>query len=1187
MNIFSALNALDSFQKIILGVKNGGHTHVSNVIDSQKSHLVRAINLSTHKNSIVIVSDEKRAKEITEDLEFFYQNEISILNYPKKDILFYSSDVHSLDITADRFQIINKIVKNEPFVIVLTVDSLFDKITPKNVFLSSIFTIKVLDILPPDELIKKLISLGYKRVEAVSSKGQFSVRGGIIDIFLVSYNNAVRLEYFDDEIDSIRLLDSLSKTSIEKIDSIEVLPAREILFDEIIFSNAIKSIKDEYDKNLSTFNKKGLKEEAENLENSFSSFFFDVENGTVSNGIERFISYFYKDSTILLDYVDKENTVLYLDEPVRIKGYFEREMELFTDSMKSKIMRGILLPNMINSTITYQDLMKKVSKHNTVSFATIYSAFSDIKSAERVELNTSVTPIYKNRIDLLIDDIKDFKKDGYKIVVLTGNRTQSDKLKLELLKEEIALSYEEDIYFEIEDEIVYSYRGSLNSGFIYKDLSLVVLSDKELFGISKKVKKKKKYKNGESISSFSDLKVGDYVVHENHGIGIYNGIEKISSEGVQKEYLKLVYAKDGLLYVPVTQLERVQKYVGQSQNLKVNSLSGKEWINSKNKTKRAVEQIAKELVELYAKREHSKGYQYMPDTTWQKEFEETFPYQETDDQLNAISDVKADMESTNVMDRLICGDVGYGKTEIAIRAAFKAVNDSKQVAYLVPTTILANQHYLSFVERMKDFPVNIELLSRFRTKKQIDESISRLRSGASDIVIGTHRLLSKDVEFKDLGLVIIDEEQRFGVTHKEKLKTLKQNVDVLTLSATPIPRTLHMSLSGIRKISLLEEPPLERKPIATYVMEYNDEFVKDAINRELARNGQVFFLHNRVTNIDYFKHKIEELVPSAVVAVAHGQMTPHQLEDIMKDFLEGEIDVLVSTTIIETGLDIRNANTIIINNADQMGLSQLYQLRGRVGRAKRQAYCYLMYKKDKVLKEISEKRLETIKEFTEFGSGFKISMRDLEIRGAGSVLGEEQHGHMDLVGYDLYVKLLNIAIKSLKGEFVEEDFETKIELNISAYIGDEYIPSEMERLEVYKKISVFDKDEDYEKILDELIDRFSEPPIETVNLIKIAQLKMISHNSYITKISQKLVKNNKVKNNLYHNQSLVNVIFTFKPDAKIDIIKLTQLVDKYKSLDFTIQSEPYLTYSTNKSEKDMDLDKITDVARLINKCVLE
>ncbi len=1185
MGFFDSLESLDSFTRLSSNILTKSHTHISNIVNSQKSQIVRALNLKTDKNSFIIVSDEKRAKEVIENLNFFYENNVEISTYPKKDILFYSSDVHSMDQTVERFKIIKKIINNDAFILVCSIESIFDKITPIDVLKPSIFNLETGMVLERDDLIKILIKLGYKQSDVAENVGQYSVRGGIIDIFSVSSKNAVRIEYFDNEIDSIRVLDSFAQKSIEKINSIEIFPAREIVIDNNTIESAVEKIQKEYDKTYNKFIKSGLKEEADNLANAFSTVCDDIKSNSLTNGIEKFISYFYPDANILTDYLDIDDTLIYLDEPVRIKGYFERESTLFIDSMKSKIMRGMLLPNMISSFTTYQEFISKISNFTTVSFSTIYSNFNDINYSDKLDFNSTVTPIYKNRLDFLINDVKDYIKNNYTVVVLTGSKTYSDKLREELIHDNIPLSYTENLNEVFDKKIVYTYRGSLNGGFIYKDLNLVVFSDKELFGGTNKKKKPKRKNNGQILSSFSDLKIGDYVVHENHGIGIYNGIEKITSDGHTKEYLKIIYADEGKLFVPITHLERVQKYIGGNEaKLKLSSLSGKDWSKAKAKTKRAVELIAKDLVELYAKRENSLGFSYTSDSTWQNDFEDTFQYVETDDQMNAINDVKADMESQKTMDRLICGDVGYGKTEVAIRAAFKAVDNGKQVAYLCPTTILANQHYSNFCQRMKDFPVNIELLSRFKTKKDIETSIERLKSGYSDIVIGTHRLLSNDVNFKDLGLVIIDEEQRFGVTHKEKLKKLKENVDVLTLSATPIPRTLHMSLTKIRDISILEEPPIERKPIQTFVMEYNDEFVKDAINRELVRNGQVYFVHNRVNNIESVASKISELVPDATVVFAHGQMTPHQLEDIMKDFIDGQIDVLVCTTIIETGLDISNANTIIINEANRMGLSQLYQLRGRVGRSQRSSYAYLMYKKDKVLSEIAEKRLQTIKEFTEFGSGFKISMRDLEIRGAGTVLGEEQSGHMDLVGYDLYCKLLDIAVKQLNGTLVKEDFDTKVELSVSALIGHDYINSEIQRLEIYKKISSFTSTDDYDNMVDELIDRFGEPPIETINLLKIAILKMLCNSSSVTKISQKNIQSKSKKVDLYTNPTDVLVTFTFKPNAEIDPVKLNELIKSNENLNFCLGKEPVLTTVLEDSKKELDLDYLINIASELKKC---
>ncbi len=1181
------LENLDSFNRLKSAICNTQHTHISNIVNSQKSHIISELDNSSLPVSIVIVSDETRAKEVSEDLSFFYENKKDILIYPKKDILFYSSDVHSIDITVERFKIIKKILNNEPFILICTVESFFDKITPIDILKPEIFTLEPEMVIEREDLIKKLFKLGYKQADSAENIGQFSVRGGIIDIFSVSAKNAVRIEYFDNEIDSIRVLDSFAQKSIEKTNSIEIYPAREILIDDSTLISTAEKIEKEYQKSLETFIKKGLKEEADNLQNSFSSIPDEIRSNSLTNGIEKFINYFYKDANIILDYLSKENSLVYIDEPVKVKNFFNRESELFLDSMKSKIMRGMLLPKMTSSFTTYDEFINKLSKFTTVSFSTVYSNFNDLNYSEKLDFNSVTTPLYKNRIDLLIKDIKEYNKSKHTVIVLTGNKTYADKLKDELSDENINIIFKENINDKIDKNKVYSMRGSLNGGFVYKDLNLVVISDKELFGISQKKVKQKKKKTGQTLSSFSDLKVGDYVVHENHGIGIFNGIEKVTTDKCEKEYIKIIYADEGKLFVPITHLDRVQKYIGGNEaKLKLNSLSNKEWSKAKSKTKRAVELIAKDLVELYAKRENTIGYIYSDDSTWQNDFEDTFEYTETDDQINAIKDVKFDMESKKIMDRLICGDVGYGKTEIALRAAFKAVDNGKQVAYLCPTTILANQHFNNFCQRMKDFPVTVELLSRFKTKKEIDNSIDRLELGHADIAIGTHRLLSKDVVFKDLGLIIIDEEQRFGVKDKEKLKKIKENVDVLTLSATPIPRTLHMSLTNIRDISTLEEPPVERKPIQTFVMEYNDEFVKDAINRELRRNGQAYFVHNRVNNIEETTAKIQKLVPDAVVTFAHGQMTPNQLEDIMSSFVSGEIDVLVCTTIIETGLDIQNANTIIINNANTMGLSQLYQLRGRVGRSGRSSYAYLMYKKDKVLSEIAEKRLQTIKEFTEFGSGFKISMRDLEIRGAGTVLGEEQSGHMELVGYDLYCKLLDTAVKELQGTKAKEDIETKIELSISALIGKNYVSSELNRLEIYKKISFFTKKSDYENMIDELIDRFGEPPIETINLLKIGVLKMLCNNCNISRISDRLVPSKSKANNLYNNPTDYEVTFAFENLNNFDPLLLNEYLKNNKQIIFKMDKTPFLKVICENSKKPLDLDFLIDISSHLNDCIV-
>ena len=745
------------------------------------------------------------------------------------------------------------------------------------------------------------------------------------------------------------------------------------------------------------------------------------------------------------------------------------------------------------------------------------------------------------------------------MILLSGSRTRAKRLADDLMAEGLNAFYSEDYDHEVKPGEIMTGYGKIKKGYEYPMLKFVVISESDIFGGEKKKKKRKRIYEGEKIASFTDLNIGDYVVHESHGLGIYRGIEKIEVDKTEKDYIKIEYAGGGNLYILATQLEQIQKYAGAgAKKPKLNKLGGQEWNKTKSRVKGAVREIAEDLVKLYAVRQNDQGFAFGPDTVWQKEFEEMFPFEETEDQDLAIAATKADMESTKIMDRLICGDVGYGKTEIAIRAAFKAVQDGKQVAFLVPTTILAQQHYNNFVQRMKDFPVNIDLLCRFRSSAEQKKTIEKLKKGQVDIIIGTHRLLSKDVVYKDLGLLIIDEEQRFGVAHKEKIKQLKTNIDVLTLTATPIPRTLHMSLIGIRDMSVLEEPPMDRVPIQTYVMEYNEELVREAISRELARGGQAYFVYNRVREIADVATKIAELVPEANVAYAHGQMKETELENIMYRFINGEIDVLVSTTIIETGLDISNVNTMIIHDADNMGLSQLYQLRGRVGRSNRTAYAFLMYKRDKMLKEVAEKRLAAIKEYTELGSGFKIAMRDLEIRGAGSLLGERQHGHMEAVGYDLYCKMLNEAVKEAKGIAVEESFDTSIDIVIDAYIPMGYIPNELQKLDIYKRIADIETQEETEEMTEELIDRFGDPPKSVENLLYIAKIKSMAHRLYFTEVAQKGE----------------SVRFTLYEKARIDVAKIPELVAAYgQKVTFTADPKnPYFTYHLKKNSRDKNVD---------------
>ncbi len=739
---------------------------------------------------------------------------------------------------------------------------------------------------------------------------------------------------------------------------------------------------------------------------------------------------------------------------------------------------------------------------------------------------------------------------------MCASRTRGKRLAEELLAEGLNAFYSEEEKRVVQPGEIMVVHGNVSRGYEYPMIRYAVLSETDVFGREKKQKKRrKKTYEGRRISSFTDLSVGDYVVHENHGLGIYRGIEKITVDKTVKDYMKIEYSRGACLYILATQLDAIQKY-GSSDAAKVprlNSLGGQDWKKTRSKVRGAVQEVAKDLVELYAARQSEKGYVYGPDTVWQKEFEELFPYEETEDQQRAIQDMKKDMESDKIMDRLICGDVGYGKTEVAIRAAFKAVQESRQVVYLVPTTILAQQHYNTFVQRMKEFPVRIDLMCRFRTPGQQKKTLEDLRKGLVDILIGTHRVLSKDVEYKDLGLLIIDEEQRFGVADKEKIKKLKTSVDVLALSATPIPRTLHMSLAGIRDMSVLEEPPMDRMPVQTYVCEYDEEMVRAAIHRELNREGQIYYVYNRVESIGEVAHRIQELVPEAHVAFAHGQMKEHDLERIMYEFIQGDIDVLVSTTIIETGMDISNVNTIIIHDADRMGLSQLYQLRGRVGRSNRTAYAFLLYKKDKMLKEVAEKRLHAIREYSDLGSGFKIAMRDLEIRGAGNLLGQRQHGHMQAVGYHLYCKMLNEAVLRMKGESkaAEEDFETVADLQIDAYIPDTYIKNEALKLDIYRRIAAVENEAEQEDMLEELIDRFGDPPRSVLNLLEITRLRGQAHELYIREIKGRTDQ----------------ITFIMYEKAGIDAARIPELIERMKGAMVFRRSEPVQFIYTINSQK--------------------
>ena len=867
------------------------------------------------------------------------------------------------------------------------------------------------------------------------------------------------------------------------------------------------------------------------------------------------------DTVGLAEYFPEENTLVVLDEPNRLKECNELTLYEYNESMKNRLAAGYVLPSQTNKVKAMNEIISDLRNNKKLILTTLDYKPEGFEIDYSMYITARSISSYNNSFEYLAKDLEKYKKNGYTTILVCSSRTRALRIVDDLGKLGIASFYSEDFNKDYGSGLIIVTYGSLHKGFEYPVLSFVVIAENDIFSARKMKKLKKKKHDGKNIASFNELNIGDYVVHESHGLGVYKGIEKIQVEGVEKDYIKIAYANNGNLYVLATQLDRLQKYANQDteKKPKLNSLGGVEWKKTKAKVTGAVEEVAKELVRLYAIRQKVEGYRFSQDTVWQKEFEEMFPYEETDDQLNAIEDTKKDMESGRVMDRLICGDVGYGKTEVAIRAAFKAIQDGKQVAYLVPTTVLASQHFSTFEERMKGFPVNVGQLSSFRTSAQNKKTIEGLKNGTIDVVIGTHRVLSKDVQFKDLGLLIIDEEQRFGVAHKEKIKELKNNIDVLTLSATPIPRTLHMSLVGIRDMSVLEEPPVDRHPIQTFVTEHNDEMIREAVTRELARNGQVYYVYNKVRDIEERAEYIQNLVPDAVVAYAHGQMDKRMLEKIMYEFVNGEIDVLVSTTIIETGMDIPNCNTMIIENADQFGLSQLYQLRGRVGRSIRTSYAFLMYKRDKMISEVAEKRLSAIKEFSDLGSGFKIAMKDLEIRGAGNVLGKSQHGHMAAVGYDLYCKMLNQAVNNLKGIKNEYSFETTVDLEVDAYIPASYIKSEYQKLDIYKRIAALETREELSDMKDELSDRYGSIPSCASNLLMVALIKSKAHKIGIMEIKGETAANPA------GGASNWRTVMNIYPKADIDSDAIPKLLESFGgALDFKVNGVPYFIWTVTK-----------------------
>ena len=1150
--LLSPLNELAEFDHTRELIRKGTATvALTGCVDSQKLHMIYGLGEDLRIRVIVTYNDLK-AREIFEEYKFYDRN---VMLYPAKDLIFFQADIHGNQLVAERVKTMRRLMERKPVTIVTTYAALM---APQAVWDSGkdIIEISRGGSLREDGLAERLVAMGYEKNYQVESPGQFSVRGGIVDIFDLTEENPFRIELWGDEVESIRSFDILSQRSLENLESISVYPATEFVMEEERTRAGLNKIEAEAAAQEKLFRESFRTEEAHRVSLQAKELREQMLELKSKANLESYIRYFYEDTVALPELLARlapggMKPVFFLDEPVRLKEQADAVELEFRESMAQRAEKGYILPGQMNLLYSGDQAAAKLQQCSVVTLSALDNKGGFFKPNYKFDIAARSIASYNNSFEALVKDLKVFKKKGYRVLLLSGSRTRAKRLAEDLRDQELAAVYVEDPYREVLPGEVVTYYGHVDRGFEYPMLKFVVLSETDIFGAEKKKKKRRKLYEGQSIKDFNELKVGDYVVHESHGLGIYKGIEKVEVENVVKDYIKLEYRDGGILYVLATGLDVIQKYASaDAKRPKLNKLGGKEWEKTKTRVRSAVSAVAKDLVELYAVRQQSQGYRYGQDTVWQREFEEMFPFEETEDQLAAIADTKADMESGKIMDRLICGDVGYGKTEIAIRAAFKAIQEGKQVVYLVPTTILAQQHYTTFVQRMKDFPVRVDLVSRFRTAGEVRKTLADLQKGMVDIVIGTHRVLSADVKYKDLGLLIIDEEQRFGVAHKEKIKKLKETVDVLTLTATPIPRTLHMSLIGIRDMSVLEEAPGERQPVQTFVCEYNEQLVREAISRELARGGQVYYVHNRVNTIADVAAQLAALMPEATVAYAHGQMKEQELEKIMYDFINREIDVLVSTTIIETGLDISNVNTMIINDSDRLGLSQLYQLRGRVGRSSRTAYAFLMYKRDKLLKEVAEKRLAAIREFTDLGSGFKIAMRDLEIRGAGNLLGVTQHGHMEAVGYDLYCKMLNEAVQNLKGEAVAEDFATAIDLDVDAFIPPEYIVNEVQKLDIYKRIAGIENVKERDDMRDELLDRFGEIPKSVDNLLRIALIRVAAHRLYLTEV--------KGKNG--------RIAFHFRQDAGIDPAGIPVLLKSVgNDLAFTAYGTPFFTYKYRKT----------------------
>ncbi len=1149
-NIFKNNDRYDYFNELINKKKD---VLLDGLNDQSRAIVLYESFIMHNRDMVVVVKDEKTAIELVDELKSFTDE---VVYFPTKDIVFFDSYAHSNELRDNRINVLNLIKSEKKHIVVTVINSLLIKMIDKDIWYDKYEVINMDSIINLEEFENKLIKLGYERNNMVQFKGSFSIRGGIVDIFPIISDSPYRIELFGDEVDSIRKFDISTQRTIFEVEEFEFGPCREIVLDDILKKRLV-------DKLLDAIENKSVKE---NQLEIYRKYVEMLNENIYIDGLNNYFSLIYNNSNNFLEYFDNPLVTILSPNIIseKINFFISDVNERFSTYLKSKEV----LSEQYDVLFSFLEFKKLISNNQVILFDDLKKKLFDFNYDNSVSFPTRETPRYFKKLTEFVIDIKMFKNKGYKIVVILENMEKINSLKSFLIENEI---YPKINSKNIKSGEIVITQGIVKDGYILDALKTVVVTENELYGVRKFKKNKFRTDKSKIIKTYEELSVGDLVVHEEHGIGKFVGVFKLNIMNNDNDYLKINYASSGVLYVPVNQMDIIQKYIGKKkETTKLSNLNSDVWKKKKAKVKKAISEMTDELIELYSKRKKAKGFQFDKDSSWQKEFEDLFPYKETDDQLSCTEDIKKDMEKSQPMERLLCGDVGYGKTEVAIRAIFKAVDNGKQVVFLVPTTILAQQHYKNLKERFSKYPINIEVLSRFKTKKEQDDIVKRLKIGLVDIVIGTHRVLSKDVKYNNLGLLVIDEEQRFGVKDKEKIKFIKENVDILTLTATPIPRTLHMSLIGIRDMSVIEDPPENRYPVQTYVTEFDEVLVREAILREAAREGQVYFVHNRVKDIEEFSLKIQKLVPNLRIRYAHGQMSSRKLEKIMIDFLNYEFDVLISTTIIETGLDIPRVNTILINDADNFGLSQLYQLRGRVGRSNKIAYAYLLYKEKKVLSEVAEKRLKAIKNFTELGAGFKIAMRDLEIRGAGNLLGASQHGEMESIGYELYTKLLEESVKKARGEKVDYKIDTNINLKINAFIPDSYISNSNFKLEMYKKVSVIQSEDDVFDIQDEFIDRFGDIPTEVESLIDISLMKSMLEKLCICDMVD---KNNRIG-------------FSFTDDGTFNLDVLSSLVKNYKrKIRIPDQLKPYFEYYfSNKivTEKEK-LQEINNVIKKVYK----